>query len=82
MNSVSININLPNCGSYSKEELTSMLQRFALYIIRPKEKEAPCCYTDEEIKAIIAARLDSFESGEAELISNEEVFAQARMLLQ
>ena len=39
-------------------------------------------YSYDEIKEILAKRLDSLENGDAILFSNEEVFAQAEMLLE
>ena len=81
MNNVSINISLPNCGSYSEEELRSILQRFAMYMIRPKTNEIPCCYTEEEVKSLLAKRLREIDNGKAVLIDNDVVFAEAEMLL-
>ena len=82
MDNVSINISLPNCGIYSKEELRGILQRFAMYMIRPKTEEIPCCYTDEEVKLLLAQRLREVDEGKAVLIDNDEVFAEAEMLLR
>lgn len=82
MNNVSINISLPNCGTYSKEELKGILQRFAMYMIRPKTEEIPCCYSEEEVKLLLAQRLREVDEGKAVLIDNDEVFAEAEMLLR
>ena len=81
MESVSINISLPNCGTYSQEELKGILQRFAMYKIRPKTEEIPCCYTEDEVKRLLAKRLKEVNEGKAVLIDNDEVFAEAEMLL-
>ena len=81
MNNVSINISLPNCGSYSEEELRNILQRFAMYMIKPKTNEIPCCYTEEEVKSLLAKRLREIDDGKAVLIDNDVVFAEAEMLL-
>ena len=81
MESVSINISLPDCGTYSQEELKGILQRFAMYMIRPKTEEVPCCYTEDEVKVLLAKRLREVDEGKAVLIDNDEVFAEAEMLL-
>ena len=80
MDSVSINISLPNCGTYSKEELKGILQRFAMYMIRPRTEEVPCCYTEDEVRMLLAKRLKEVDEGKAILIDNDEVFAEAEML--
>lgn len=81
MNSVSINIDLPDCGNYSEEELKGILQRFAMYMIRPKTEEIPCCYTEEEVRRLLAQRLREVDEGTAVLIDNDDVFAEAELLL-
>lgn len=81
MDSVSINISLPNCGTYSKDELKGILQRFAMYMIRPRTDEIPCCYTEDEVRALLAKRLRDVDEGKDVLIDNDEVFAEAEMLL-
>ena len=81
MENVSINISLPNCGTYSQEELKGILQRFAMYMIKPKSEEIPCCYTEDEVKMLLAKRLREVDEGKAVLIDNDEVFAEAEMLL-
>ena len=82
MDSVNINISLPNCGTYSKEELKDILQRFAMYMIRPKTEDIPCCYTEDEVRMLLAKRLKEVDEGKAVLIDNDEVFAEAEMLLR
>ena len=83
MHGVSININLPSYGTFSPEELTRKVRRFALELVSPKETtaELPCCYTEEEVEKLIAERMQSIENGTAELVSNDEVKARIKAIL-
>ena len=84
MRGVSININLPNYGNYSPEELTRKVRRFAMELVSPKERNTatqPCCYTEEEVENLLNERMQSIEDGTVEFVSHDEVKARIKAML-
>lgn len=83
MYEVSININLPTYGTFSPEELTRKVRRFAMELVSPKETtaEPPCCYTEEEVERLLAERMQSIADGTAEMVSHDEVKARIKALM-
>lgn len=49
MDAVKIDIELPTCGYYSKEELTKMIQSYALSLVLPTNSDLP---VEEELKEL------------------------------
>jgi len=84
MHGVSININLPNYGNFSPEELTRKVRCFAMELVSQKEQSSttpPCCYTEEEVEKLLAERMQSIEDGTAEMVSHDEVKARIKAIL-
>ncbi len=84
MNGVSININLPNYGNFSPEELTRKVRQFAMELVTPKEKDTttpPCCYTEEEAERLLAERLQSIADDTAEKVSHDEAKARIKAMM-
>lgn len=84
MDGVSININLPNYGHFSQEELTDKVRRFAMELISQKEKkqEAQSChYTTKEVEQLLDKRMKNIEDGTAEFVSHDEVKARVKALM-
>ena len=84
MHGVSININLPTCGSFSPEELTRKVRRFDMELVSSKESNdatPPCCYTEEEVERLLNERMQSIEDGTAEFVSHNEVKARIKEML-
>ena len=83
MDGVSININLPNYGHFSPEELTDKVRRFAMELIsQEKKQEAQSChYTAKEVEQLLDKRMKNIEDGTAELVSHDEVKARVKALI-
>ena len=84
MNGVSINIDLPNYGHFSPEELTRKVRCFAIELISQSETDnviPPCCYTEDEVERLLEERMQSIEDGSVELVSNDDVKAHIKALL-
>jgi hypothetical protein len=84
MNGVSININLPDYGHFSPEELTTKVRRFAMELISQREKSQdtpPCQYTTDDVDQLLTNRMQEIENGTAEFVSHEEVKAHIKALM-
>ena len=84
MDRVSININLPDYGHFSPEELTNKLRCFAMELISQREKSQdtpPFQYTAEDVDRLLTNRMQNIENGTAEFVSHEEVKARIKALM-
>ena len=84
MNGVTININLPDYGHFSPEELTRKVKRFAMELVVQSEKEqavTPCRYSEAEVEKLLNERMNAIENGTAEFVSHEEVKARIKAMM-
>ncbi len=71
MNSVNLNISLPSYGTFSPEELSELVRRFALRLVSPRSDSAQ---TVKEEERELDRRMDAYERGEMHTIPQEEVY--------
>lgn len=84
MNGVSININLPDYGHFSPEELTRKVKSFAMELVGQSEKKqttSPCCYSEAEVEKLLNERMKCIDDGTAEFVSHEEVKARIKAMM-
>ncbi len=84
MDGVSININLPDYGHFSPEELTRKVKCFAMELVGQSEKKqttSPCCYSEAEVEKLLNERMKCIDDGTAEFVSHEEVKARIKAMM-
>ena len=85
MNGVSVQVNLPNYGTYEPAELTRVLTQIALKLIEQKTnndmENFSHVYTVEEAMALTLQRGRDIKAGRAKLISHDDVMNEMEQLI-
>lgn len=71
MNSVNLNISLPSYGTFSPEELSELVRRFALRLVTPKNSAEQLAKEEERE---LDRRMDAYEHGEMTTIPQDKVY--------
>ena len=86
MNGVSLQVNLPDYGTYEPAELTRVLTHIALRLIGKEGQtddftDFPCVYSEEEAKAKTIQRGRDIKAGRVKLIPHDEVMKEMEQLI-